>query len=221
MNKGRSTVNWIPDKHYQNRSVALEYDKVRFTSVSGRVFNFLERRAIAKCFSKLPPNASIVDIPCGTGRLAGPLLRHGYAIHGMDISAEMLDVAKHRLEFAGTRFSTEVANAKQLPKDHPTYDAALCARVLMHFPLPEQIAFLAGVAKLSRGRVVINHCLDSPYQRLRRGLKKTLGHRPSARFPVTNRDIKALLQGAGLRETRRYRLCSPISEAVYIVAEKT
>jgi len=47
-----------------------------------------------------------------------------------------------------------------------------------------------------------------------------LGHQESARYPITNREIKALLDGAGLHEVKRHRLFSPISEAVYIVAEK-
>ena len=90
----------------------------------------------------------------------------------------------------------------------------------MHFALPEQIEFLSGVAALSQSIVVINHSLDSSYQRVRRWFKRLLGHQASANFPITNRDIKTLLQASGLRETKRYRLLSPISEAVYIVAEK-
>lgn len=213
-------MSWVPEDNYQSRASAVEYDKVRFTSLSGRVFNHLEKRAIAKCFSALPKGKTIVDIPCGTGRLAETLLNAGYKVHGMDISGEMLEVAKKRLKFADTRFTTEVADAKNAGADHAIYDAALCARVLMHFPLAGQIEFLAGVAKLSQSTVVINHSLDSGYHRFRRRFKGLLGHQPSANFPITNRNIKALLKGAGLREIKRYRLISPISEAVYIVAEK-
>lgn len=213
-------MSWVPEDNYQSRASAVEYDKVRFTSLSGRVFNFLEKRAIAKCFSGLAKGKTIVDIPCGTGRLAETLLNAGYKVHGMDISAEMLEVAKKRLKFADSRFTTEVADAKKTDGEHASYDAALCARVLMHFPLAGQIEFLKGVARLSESVVVINHSLDSGYHRLRRRFKGVLGHQPSANFPITNRDIKSLLQASGLRETKRYRLLSPISEAVYLVAEK-
>ena len=213
-------MTWVPEQNYQSRASALEYDKVRFTSVPGRVFNFLEKRTIAKCFSSLPKGLTVVDIPCGTGRLAETLLHSGYKVHGMDISGEMLEVAKKRLQFAQSRFTCEVADARKATGEHAIYDGALCARVLMHFPLSEQIEFLSGVAALSQSVVVINHSLDSSYQRLRRWFKRLLGHQASANFPITNRDIKTLLQASGLRETKRYRLLSPISEAVYIVAEK-
>ena len=101
------------------------------------------------------------------------------------------------------------------------YDGALCARVLMHFPLDQQIEFLTGVARLSRSVVVINHSLDSGYQRLRRRLKRLLGHQTPALHPVSNVDIKVLLKSAGLREVKRRRLVPIISEAIYIIAEKT
>ncbi|WP_449424565.1 class I SAM-dependent methyltransferase [Rhodanobacter lindaniclasticus] len=168
----------------------------------------------------LPAGSIIADAPCGTGRLAEPLLAVGYRVHGLDISDEMLDVARQRLRGFQERFTCEVADVKTSRPNEPLYDAALCARVLMHFPLDQQVEFLAGVATLSRTTVVINHSLDSVYHRLRRRVKRWLGHQASANYPVSNADIKELLQRSGLREVRRYRLVSLVSEAVYIVAER-
>lgn len=213
-------MNWNPEQHYQDTSVAGDYDAVRFSSLAGRVFNALEQRTVARCFRNVPVGGTLVDVPCGTGRLAGPLLALGYNVHGMDISAEMLDVAARRLQAYGAKFTREVADARHVADGARQFDAALCARVLMHFPLEQQIEFLAGVARLSRSVVVINHSLDSAYQRFRRRIKRALGHQPSANHPISNADIKRLLAGAGLREVRRYRLSRLISEAVYIVAEK-
>lgn len=213
-------MNWNPDDYYKSSAVAADYDDSRFSSIPGRVFNFLEKRKITKCFSGYPAPKTIVDVPCGTGRLAETLLKHGYTVHGLDISEEMLKASKQRLQAYGARFTCEVADAKSLPEAIPAYDGALCARVLMHFPLNQQIEFLTGVTRLSRSVVVINHSLDSSYQRIRRWLKRLLGHQASARFPITNQNIKRLLHDAGLREVRRYRLLPLISEALYIVAEK-
>lgn len=213
-------MNWIPDEHYKSVKVATEYDQRRFSSFAGRVFNRMEKRTIAKCFAALPMNAIIADVPCGTGRLAEPLLLSGFRVHGLDISNEMLEVARQRLRSFDDRFTTEVGDAKQLRPELPPYDGALCARVLMHFPLDQQIEFLSGVARLSRSVVVINHSLDTPYQRLRRRLKQWLGHQAPANYPTSNADIRILLQRSGLREVGRHRLISLVSEAVYIVAEK-
>lgn len=214
-------MNWNPDEHYKSHKVANEYDRKRFSSLAGRVFNYLEKRTVIRCFASVPKGCIIADAPCGTGRLAEPLLAAGYRVHGLDISEEMLDVARQRLHGFPDRFTCEVADVKAMRAHEPLYDAALCARVLMHFPLDQQIEFLSGVADLSRTTVVINHSLDSAYQRLRRRVKHLLGNQASANHPVSNADIKVLLQKSGLREIQRYRLISLISEAIYIVAERT
>ena len=214
-------MNWNPDEHYKSHKVADEYDRKRFSSPAGRVFNYLEKRVITKCFASVPKGCTIADAPCGTGRLAEPLLAAGYRVHGLDISDEMLDVARQRLRGFPDWFTCEVADVKTARPRGPLYDAALCARLLMHFPLDQQIEFLAGVANLSRTTVVINHSLDSGYQRLRRRVKRWLGHQASANHPISNADIKELLQKSGLHEVRRYRLVLLVSEAVYIVAEHT
>lgn len=212
--------NWDATQHYKNAAVAKDYDRVRFSSVAGRVFNNQERRIIQECFQDLPRDTIILDIPCGTGRLADALLESGLKVYGADISAEMLDVAQERLASYGSRFTTEVMDAFKLSGNEIQFEAALCARVLMHFPLETQIKFLQGVAAITQKRVVINHSLSSPYQRFRRWVKVLLGHQKSAGYPITNSEIKRLLAESGLAEVKRRRINALISEAVYIVAEK-
>lgn len=213
-------MSWNPDEHYKSREVAADYDGSRFSSIPGRAFNFLEKRLVAKCFSVLPKDSVIADAPCGTGRLAEALLDAGYRVHGFDISEAMLGVARQRLGSHGANFTCEVSDLKKDSPCENIYDGALCARVLMHFPLDQQIEFLCGVAKLSRSVVVINQSLDSGYQRIRRQVKRWLGNQAPSRFPIADGDFRLLLEKSGLREVRRYHLLPIVSEAVYIVAEK-
>lgn len=218
--RSNNNRGWDATQHYKNAAVAKDYDRVRFSSMAGRVFNNQERRIIQECFQDLPRDTIILDIPCGTGRLAAPLLESGLKVYGADISAEMLDVAKERLASYGSRFTTEVMDAFKLTGSERQFEAALCARVLMHFPLETQIKFLRGVASITQKRIVINHSLSSPYQRFRRWIKRLLGHQQSAGYPITNSQIKQLLAESGFAEIKRKRINALISEAVYIVAEK-
>jgi len=210
--------DWDANAHYQNDKVAKEYDAVRFSGAAGQVFNDLERRTIVRAFAGVTVGSRIADVPCGTGRLAEPLLAAGYKVHGMDISPQMLSVAAGRLSRFGNAFTTEVADAKAMTRGHDQYDAVLCARVLMHFELDEQIEFLRGVTQITRGPIVITHSFSSPYQRFRRSIKRTLGHQPPARHPVTASEIDRLLEACQLKEARHLRLNALVSEAIYIVA---
>ena len=216
-----SRMNWDPVTHYQDIKVAEDYDRVRFDSVAGRVFERLERNNIRKAFRPIPKGGTILDLPCGTGRLAEALLDDGFTIVGADISPAMLEVAKRRLARFGDRFSTLVSDVKELARSQPkSFDSALCARVLMHFPVEEQIEFLGAVARLSRGPVVFTQSLNTPYHRSRRNVKKLLGdtHTP-ANFPITEAQLKQLLKGANLVEKFRLRPMALVTEQIIVFAE--
>ena len=213
-------MDWDPVTHYKEVAVAERYDRERFSRLSGRIFNALEKWHIRRAFADVPRDAVVMDLPCGTGRFAEVLLGQGFKVAGIDISAAMLAVARRKVERFGEQFKTRVADVRELAQQETkTYDVALCARVLMHFPLEEQVTFLRSVAHLTKGRVVFTQSLSTPYQRLRRRVKRLLGNPPSAVYPITNEELKALLAGAGLREVRRLRPLPFITEAMFVIAE--
>jgi 2-polyprenyl-3-methyl-5-hydroxy-6-metoxy-1,4-benzoquinol methylase len=213
-------MDWNPTTHYKDVAVAQRYDSERFSGLAGRVFDALEKRAIRRAFAGVPRNAVVMDLPCGTGRLAETLLEQGFHVVGVDISAAMLHVAERKLERFGSQFETLVSDVHELArKQQAPYDVALCARVLMHFPLDQQIHFLRSVATLTKGTVVFSQSLSTPYQRLRRQLKRLMGNRPPAAYAITERDLQQLLSNAGLREVRRYRVARAVSEGMFVVAE--
>ena len=151
-NKPKS--NWNPNEYYKDQNVAESYDGKRFTSLAGRLFNWIEKRLVRRAFSSLPKGALLGDIPTGTGRLAEVLLEDGFQVVGLDISGDMLAVAARRLSRFGTMFRTEVCDARELKEKGYMFEGVLCARVLMHFPLDEQIVFLRNAAAAARHRIV-------------------------------------------------------------------
>lgn len=210
-----------PTHHYQQDIVAASYDELRFSSLAGKAFDLLEKRYVRSAFRGLESGSTIVDVPCGTGRLAEALLGDGFRVVGLDISAAMLAQAQRKLARFGERFSWRTANMmkhESLPQER--YDAALCARVLMHFPLDQQVAFLRNVAAITNGRIVFTHSWVSGYQKLRRSLKRLLRHQTSVQYPVSKDDLARLLDGAGLRELDRLRPCSPLTEEIIVIAER-
>lgn len=52
--------------------------------------------------NRLPsPQASVLELGCGTGRVLVPLSAHCGFIHGVDISKAMLEICRHKLRDAG------------------------------------------------------------------------------------------------------------------------
>jgi SAM-dependent methyltransferase len=96
----------------------------------------------------VPPGASILDLGCGTGRIAHELLARGYAVVGVDQSADML---------AHTRgFETVEAPIAGLHLDE-RFDAVLLASNLVNTPEDEdRRAILAAAAEhVAPGGVVL------------------------------------------------------------------
>ncbi len=216
----RYAKNWNPADHYKDEEIATAYDRSRFTSPIGRLFDRLERRRIRAAFAALPPGARIVDVPCGTGRLAEELLEAGYAVEGYDISPQMLAVAARRLARFGARFLTRVEDVRLIAGSGPVADGVLCARVLMHFPYEEQIAFLRNVASLTDGPIVFTQGVLTPWHRLRRILKRLLGNQAPASFALTPTERHTIFADAGLAETSYFTVLPILSESRVFVARK-
>ena len=91
----------------------------------------------------------------------------------------------------------------------------------MHFPLEEQIEFLKSVAILTKGTVVFSQSLSTPYQRTRRRVKKLLHNAGPAAYPITEDDVKQMLDGACLPDVTRFRLGRLTSDAMFLGAAPT
>lgn len=217
-------ANWNPQQHYKTADVARRYDEERFSGLRGKLYIVLEKRALKKAFADVPHGSTIVDLPTGTGRIAEILLEEGYNVVGMDVSPAMLDVAKDRLTRFGDRFSTQVVDAFALESSSQEpegkFDAALCARVLMHFPVEVQSDFLNGVKKLTDGPILFTQSYVTPYQRMRQFAKKLLGVRSQVMHPLTPADMGKVVSGAGLKLQRKHWVAAAVSEAVIFVCRK-
>jgi ubiquinone/menaquinone biosynthesis C-methylase UbiE len=214
------SVSWSPREHYKTVDVAAAYDRTRFSSLAGKTFNRLERRALLRALSGLPAGSEILDIPCGTGRLAEALLEAGYRVTGVDISQAMLDQAKRKLARFGERFSGRLGDAVRIPPPETPFAAVVCARVLMHYPLDQQIEILRNLARQTDGRIIFNQSYDSPYLRLRRRLKRFLRHQTPVHFPLKEIQIERLLNASELREVNRFWTAPAISEGFFLVATR-
>jgi len=74
------------------------------------------------------PGSEILDAGCGTGRYAIELARRGYVVHGIDLSADLIDVAMRANVDVPRRVSFTTGDIARLPVSR--YAAILCRGVL-------------------------------------------------------------------------------------------
>jgi ubiquinone/menaquinone biosynthesis C-methylase UbiE len=213
-------MSFNPQTHYQNEEVARGYDRERFSSLAGRVFQNAELKTLAKLARHLPPNASLLDVPCGTGRIAQALLNWGFRVTASDISQEMIQVAQARIANSGGQLTASRGSADALPFRDGSFDAVLSIRFLPHIDSEPRRRMLKEMARVSRRWVFFSNSFSSAWYKGRRALKRRLGHQAPTRYPVSESEIAEDLRYAGLEETARFWTFRFVSEELLLLCEK-
>ncbi len=73
----------------------------------------------------LAAGASILDAPCGHGRLANLLAAEGYRVTGVDVTPLFLDRARSDAAALGVDVDYRLGDLRELPVDGP-FDAVIC-----------------------------------------------------------------------------------------------
>ena len=108
-------------------------------------------------YLELEPGSTVLDVPCGEGRIARQLAARGYRVTGIDQSASLLDLARRTATAAGLDISWEERDMRDLPWS-AVFDATVCWWGSFGY-LDEagDAAFLEAVARVLRpgGRLIL------------------------------------------------------------------
>jgi len=148
-------------EHYRNTEVAKSYDGERFSTWYGRLAHAIEANALASAASKyFQASGTLLDIPCGTGRLFPVLLSAGLRVTGGDISEEMLEVARQK--FAGNSLvSFQKIDAEKMAFPDKTFDYVTSYRLMCHLPPEVRTRVLNEMIRVCKKTLVINYHVEA------------------------------------------------------------
>jgi ubiquinone/menaquinone biosynthesis C-methylase UbiE len=140
---------------------------------------------------RVAPGSKILDVGCGTGHLAGELMRRGYDASGVDFSEGMIGYA--RQHYGAERF--QVADIEHLPFPDNTFDGIVCLGVMEYLSSDEPgLREMWRVLKPGGVAVITTPSGVCPFYYVDRGwLKLRVTARPLIRMvrtPLT--DLKSL-----------------------------
>ena len=213
-------MTFDPRTEYQDIDTAEQYDVKRFSTISGKLFQWAERRDLQRIVRKIPAGSLLMDAPCGTGRLLPLYLSEGHKILGVDISGEMIQVARRRTARWNGKTNFSRMDFVQIPLVDRSVDTVFSIRFLPHFPPHERVQMLREFSRVSRQRVVISVSISNAWMRFRRKIKDWLGHDKPVRNPVTLQAMREELKQAGLREVERFWTVPVLSEQIIVVCQK-
>ncbi len=100
-----------------------------WTAESKKMWETGSRKEIIPFFSRhVPREGSVADLGCGDGYGSMMLIREGYKVTGIDISAKMIEAARKRPEASGASFLQ--GDIADLPFKDGEFDALLVINVL-------------------------------------------------------------------------------------------
>lgn len=117
---------------YDFDKIARDYDRMNHLMTLGLDKRW-RKRTVRELSSFRFPHSTL-DVACGTGDMAVELLKQGCSVTGVDLSEEMLAIAKRKVESGKWR----VADAEQLPFPDESFDAVTCAFGVRNFVHLEQ-----------------------------------------------------------------------------------
>jgi ubiquinone/menaquinone biosynthesis C-methylase UbiE len=124
--------------------------------VARRVVRGLYRRIVDDLVEALPEGANVLDVGTGPGVLLLELGRRRADLHltGVDLSPDMVEVAKRNLKEFGDRVSVRVADVVSLPFPDDSFDEVVTSFSMHHWghpaeAVPELARVLAPGGRLS------------------------------------------------------------------------
>lgn len=181
--------------HYD--AIADRYDS---TLPEPAVGHYLRKRV--RFIRRLVSAGLVLDVGCGTGRLARALTEAGYEVWGVDISPGMLG------RFVGRGAGRAVvADATNLPFFDASFDLTVCVALLHHIAHPARVAgAIREMVRVTRpgGWVVLwDHNPNNPYWPV---LMRRIPQDTGAERLVPLGELLGALRGCPVAEVRTYRL---------------
>ncbi len=205
---------------YVNNNVVEKYDKERFSSLAGRVFNFLEKSQIKKtimhCRNK--KMKTFMDIPCGTGRITSLYKEVGVPCIAADISEEMLNRAKERLGEDYIVYRKEEITKINM-KDSEV-DVISCIRLLHHLDWEDRVNILEELRRVTRKFLILNISWRGSFIYKLRHKIKLFFKLTHSKTGFDKEEFNFMLGEIGFAVARKRMVLPLISEDMVLLLEK-
>ena len=181
----------------------------------------LEKNAIDKALKKtLLLRASILDVPCGTGRITKYLLEKGCSVIGADISTEMLRYAKKKLDRFHNLQCLVRTDAEQMGFKDDGFDCVTTVRLMGHIPPHIRVAILREMARVTNRYIIVFYYSSDIISNLKRKIKNIVKRNRSPWFPARKCELLAEISAANLELLMSIPVFSIVSESRVLLLKK-
>jgi SAM-dependent methyltransferase len=178
----------VPE-HYQDGGPSVEFYDVREKGGPGTLLEGDVEFYLAQARKTGGP---VLDLACGTGRVALPLARAGFDVTGLDLARGMVKIAREKQRASGLRnLRVSRGNMTRFDLGRRFRLVFVAYRAFQHLlTAKEQRACLMRVRRhlFRKGRLVV-HLFDPKLEFCTPAGPRLVGPRPTAYDPATRQDV--------------------------------
>ena len=179
--------------NYDQRKAALYQQRKSHKHVA-------EMKLVDRAMRLIPKSHSVLDIPCGGGRVFLRLAQQGYTVAAADLSDAMLEYARENAKQAGLDCPVEKKDIDQLDYPEKSFDTIICFRLFQHFPTEEiRQRAVSELCRVARQYVVISYFSPYSWTQARLMLRVRFAGKKLLKFPTSLKEVEGYFSSNGYR----------------------
>jgi len=184
------------------------------------------RDCVLAALQSVPSGSSILDLPCGTGRLTQLLIDQGYRYTGADVSSRLVDAARAKFQSLADPASSDqvlgfdVEDITAMSYEDGQFDAVVVSRLFHHFTQAEtRVDALSELRRVCHGPIIV--FFTNVWTLL--GIKFLLVHlrdNPMQRRPISLTELRSNCREAGLEIKETFATRGRYNKEWYAVLQR-
>ncbi len=159
-----------------------------------------ELRLVDRAFRAIPPPLTVLDAPCGGGRVALHLAQCGYTVTAADLSEHMVSITRENVSASGAPITVDQQDLEQLSYEDASFDVVFCFRLFHHFPTRDLRQRVVGeLCRVARRYVVLSYFHPLSWTSAQRRLRSMFGGKQSTRHATWLREVNGYFDRHGYR----------------------
>lgn len=174
LDRSTKNSNLVRPERYKDLDHAVRYDKQTHPASTGRYLShWMEKRAFRRALDRIK-GVSVLDGPCGTGRIHLILAERFSIVAAIDSSTSMLKV--HQNNIGSVRLCC--GDIFHLPFPDNRFDWTVSYRFFHHLQRHEdRVVLLKSISRVSSQGVVFTAWIDTPLNKRRSSRRRSLPRR--------------------------------------------
>ena len=187
--------------------------KSKYTEVKARAYanrdarrNIPELGLVARAFQLIPKPASVLDVPCGGGRVTVLLGQLGYEMSAGDYSDPMRQITRETTAANGLKVEVFKEDIEQLSQRDKSFDAIICFRFFHHLPNAELRRKVVGeLCRVARRHVAMSYFNPRTLRALEQEIRKLRGRKLTV-FNTSLAEVSTYFAEYDFRLVKDFRL---------------